>query len=108
MKLLTLLCLLFFAVLAPIAANSNASGSSDPALIHTRVEAGFRNANKSTLDVTHNLVMIPKTPSPTILAAGHYNIQAALAEVPEPQALVLLGIGLLVTARFLRKRDVVN
>ncbi len=44
------------------------------------------------------------TPNPTGIGPGNYDVQAVLAEVPEPQTLVLLGCGLLSGAWFLRKR----
>lgn len=82
MKLLTLLCFFLPALLLPVAADS----------IPATGKAGVAQAPASAANVL----------------VGSYNVQAALAEVPEPQALVLLGIGLLVTARLLRKRDAIN
>lgn len=45
------------------------------------------------------------TPNPTGIGAGNYDFQARLSEVPEPQTLVLLGLGLLMGAFFLRHRN---
>ncbi|MBS1811561.1 MAG: PEP-CTERM sorting domain-containing protein [Acidobacteria bacterium] len=44
------------------------------------------------------------TPNPVGVGPGNYDIQASLSEVPEPQTVVLLGLGLLVGAYFLRNR----
>ncbi len=82
MKLLTLLCFFLLALLMPVAADS--------------------------IPATGKEVITQAPTAPANALVGSYNVLAALAEVPEPQALVLLGIGLLVTARFLRKRDVIN
>lgn len=44
------------------------------------------------------------TPNPIGIGVGNYDFQAVLAEVPEPQTLVLLGLGLVSGARFLYRR----
>ncbi len=44
------------------------------------------------------------TPNPLGIGPGNYDVQARLAEVPEPQTLGLLGFGLLSGASYLRRR----
>ena len=44
------------------------------------------------------------SPNPLGIGPGNYDIQARLAEVPEPQTLGLLSLGLLTGASYLRRR----
>ncbi|MBL8205736.1 MAG: PEP-CTERM sorting domain-containing protein [Blastocatellia bacterium] len=44
------------------------------------------------------------TPNPLGIGPGNYDVQARLSEVPEPQTLGLLSLGLLTGASYLRRR----
>lgn len=44
------------------------------------------------------------SPNPLGVGPGNYDVQAQLSEVPEPQTLGLLGVGLLTGASYLRRR----
>lgn len=45
------------------------------------------------------------SPNPVGIGVGNYDIQATLSEVPEPQTVVLLAMGLLLGAFYLRRRQ---